>query len=147
MLATLQALLPGLQLASVATALLPDSAPAITAQLLQWCDVAGKTLVITTGGTGFSPRDVTPQATAAVLQRRAPGLVAAMLAASLRATPMAALSCYEAGMRGGTLIINLPGSVKAVKECLGAIASVLPHALALLAQGGGEGAGEGGMRH
>ena len=116
-------------------ALVADDAAAITAALLRWCGESGevaRTLVLTTGGTGFSPRDVTPEATAALLHRRAPGLVAAMLAAGLRSTPMAALSRYEAGVRGETLIINLPGSPKAVRECIAAVGGVLPHALALL---------------
>jgi gephyrin len=89
-------------------------------------------LIVTTGGTGFGPRDTTPEATLPFLARRAPGLVHAMLAASLGHTPMAALSRYEAGMtQGGTLVLNLPGSPKAVRECLAAVARVLPHAIAL----------------
>ena len=132
-LTTLQAHLPALALASRRQAVVADDKEAIAQQLVAWCDADGVTLILTTGGTGFSPRDVTPEATAGVLHRRAPGLVAAMMAASLKATPMAALSRYEAGMRGRCLIINLPGSPKAVKECLAAIAAVLPHALGLLA--------------
>lgn len=116
-----------------AAAVVPDDVDAIQAALRGWCEGPGaRDLVLTTGGTGFSRRDVTPEATAPLLERRAPGLVAAMFAAGLRSTPMAALSRYEAGMRGRTLVINLPGSPKAVRECLAAVGPCLKHALALL---------------
>ena len=140
MVASLAAHLPALAIADPPLRrVVRDDAGVISAQLREWCDgggvggAAAATLIFTTGGTGFAPRDVTPEATAAVLEKPAPGLVAAMMAASLAATPMAALSRYVAGIRGRTLIINLPGSPKAVKECIAAIAPVLPHALALLA--------------
>ena len=119
-----------------ALAIVPDEVGAIQASLRAWCDSEGaRDLVLTTGGTGFSRRDVTPEATAPLLERRAPGLVAAMFAAGLRSTPMAALSRYEAGMRGSTLVINLPGSPKAVRECLEAVGPTLKHAVALLRGG------------
>jgi molybdenum cofactor synthesis domain-containing protein len=89
-------------------------------------------LVLTTGGTGFSPRDVTPEATLAVIERTAPGLAEAMRAASLRVTPHAMLSRAAAGIRRRTLIVNLPGSPKGAVENLGVILPVLPHAVQLL---------------
>lgn len=89
-------------------------------------------LIITTGGTGFGIRDVTPEATIPLLHKQAPGLVHAMLNTGLSHTPMAALSRYAAGTRHRTLIINVPGSVKAVRECLEAVAMVLPHAISLV---------------
>jgi molybdenum cofactor synthesis domain-containing protein len=89
-------------------------------------------LVLTNGGTGISPRDVTPQATLNILDYQVPGLADVMRTASLAKTPMAALSRAVAGVKGRTLIINLPGSPKAVKECLDAILPVLPHAISQL---------------
>jgi molybdenum cofactor synthesis domain-containing protein len=88
--------------------------------------------VLTTGGTGFAPRDVTPEATRDVVERKAPGLVEAMRAASLKITPHAMLSRAVAGIRGTTLIVNLPGSPKAVRENLETLLPALPHAIELL---------------
>jgi molybdopterin adenylyltransferase len=90
-------------------------------------------LIVTTGGTGFALRDVTPEATRAVIEREAPGLAEAMRAETVKKTPTAVLSRAVCGIRAGCLIINLPGSPKAVRECFDAIKTVLPHAVNLLA--------------
>lgn len=113
-------------------AIVPDSQPVIQGTLIVWCDEVGLDLILTTGGTGFAPRDVTPEATRAVIQREAPGLVEAMRAASLEVTPHAMLSRAAAGIRGRTVIVNLPGSPKAVQENLAVIVPALPHGIRLL---------------
>ena len=107
----------------------PDDLQAIRETLIEWADTAGLDVILTTGGTGFSPRDVTPEATAQVLEREAPGLAEAMRAESLKKTPHAMLSRGRAGMRGATLIVNLPGSPRGAVENLDAIAAALPHGL------------------
>lgn len=133
---TIRALIVQLPDATVSTsAIIPDERPQIEATLRAWSDEQRLTLIITTGGTGLAPRDVTPEATRAVLEREAPGIAEAMRAESLRHTPFGMLSRGVAGTRGRTLIINLPGSPKAVKECLEYILPVLPHAINLLIEG------------
>ena len=112
--------------------LVPDDLPTLEDILAAWADSGDVDVILTTGGTGFSPRDVTPEATASVIERPAPGLAEAMRAASLRITPHAMLSRAIAGIRGRTLIINLPGSPKAALENLEVVLPVLPHAVQLL---------------
>ena len=112
--------------------IVPDEGDLISAKIVEWIDKEGIDLILTTGGTGLSPRDVTPEATLAVLDRSAPGFVEVMRAESLKKTAKAMLSRAVAGVRGGSLIINLPGSPRAVRECLEVILPVLPHAIEVL---------------
>jgi molybdenum cofactor synthesis domain-containing protein len=112
--------------------LLPDDETSIREMLISWADSGELDVILTTGGTGFSPRDVTPEATRAVVEREAPGLAEAMRAASLKVTPHAMLSRIVTGIRGKTLIINLPGSPKGAVENLQVVLPVLPHAVQLL---------------
>jgi len=126
----LEAELSGAQVAQVA--LVPDEPDLIAETLRSWADSDDLDLILTTGGTGFAPRDATPEATAAVIERETQGLVHAMLAASLALTPHAMLSRPKAGIRGRTLIVNLPGSPRAACENLRAILPAIPHGLALL---------------
>lgn len=117
----------------ITTHVTPDERMTIQDLLSRWADLDGFDLIITSGGTGISPRDVTPDATLAVLDYQIPGFGELMRAASLKKTPMAALSRAVAGVRGAALIINLPGSPKGARECLEALLPVLPHALEQLA--------------
>jgi len=112
--------------------ILPDEESAICKVLIDWADSSELDIILTTGGTGFSPRDVTPEATRAVIEREAPGLAEAMRAASLKITPHAMLSRIVTGIRRRTLIINLPGSPKGAVENLQVILPVLSHAIQLL---------------
>jgi len=112
--------------------ILPDDLEGIARTLAAWCDAGDLDLLVTTGGTGLSPRDVTPEATLRVLERQAPGIAELMRAEGLRHTPMAALSRAVAGVRGRTLVVNLPGSEKGVRESLGSILPILPHAVETL---------------
>lgn len=120
------------------TLLLPDGVQPLKAQLIRLCDQRRLDLILTTGGTGFAPRDLTPEATLAVAHRVAPGIAEAIRAYSLRITPRAMLSRGIAVIRHKTLIINLPGSPKAVAESLDAVWDTLPHGLRLLRGEGGD---------
>lgn len=115
----------------VRTKIVPDETRDIREALIAWSD-EGLDLVLTTGGTGLSPRDWTPEATRSVIEREAPGLAEAMRRAGAERTPTAVLSRAVAGIRKATLIVNLPGSEKAVRESLAAILPVLPHAIGVL---------------
>ena len=114
------------------TALVPDEPELIQAELIKCADELGIALVLTTGGTGFSPRDITPEATLAVVERLTPGIPEAMRAESMRITPKGCLSRSAAGIRGRTLIINLPGSKKASAENIMAVIDPVAHGLDML---------------
>ena len=110
----------------------PDEKDIIADKLAEWADSGEVDLVVTTGGTGLGPRDVTPEATQSIIQRQVPGISEAMRQTGLKHTPLAMLSRGIAGLRGNCLIVNLPGSTKAVKECLEETAQAIPHALETL---------------
>lgn len=124
------------------TSIIPDEKEQIKAELVRCADDLGIHLVLTTGGTGFSPRDITPDATLEVVERRTPGIPEAMRAESLRITPKGCLSRSEAGIRGRTLIINLPGSEKAARENLMAVINPVEHGLEMLLGSGSADCGE-----
>jgi molybdopterin adenylyltransferase len=109
--------------------IIPDETSAISATLIKWVDEGDINLIFTTGGTGLAPRDVTPEATRAVIEREVPGIVDVMRCIAFSKTPNAILSRAIAGVRGRCLIINLPGSPRAVKEYLEIIMPVIPHAI------------------
>jgi molybdenum cofactor synthesis domain-containing protein len=110
----------------------PDDGDFIAQKLSRWADAPDVDLIITTGGTGLGLRDVTPEACLSILDKEVPGLAEAMRANTLQFTPMAMLSRSVAGIRGNTLIITLPGNLRAVRQCLDVVNPVLPHALELL---------------
>ena len=110
----------------------PDEADVIADKLAQWADDGSVDLILTTGGTGLGPRDVTPEAPLSVVNKLSPGFAEAMRAGTLKVTPFAMLSRAVAGIRGKCLIINLPGSPQAVRECLEAILPTIPHAMGII---------------
>lgn len=129
------AFLPTIGAELVERAMIPDDREQIRERLVHYSDQAGLDLVLTTGGTGIAPRDVTPDVTAAVVDYQVPGIAEAMRVMSVQKTPFGMLSRQVVGVRGGTLIINLPGSPKAVAECLEVLQPVLPHAVDLIRGG------------
>jgi molybdenum cofactor synthesis domain-containing protein len=128
-------ILEGIGIEIVATRLVPDEQDEIARAIVELCE--GADLVLTSGGTGLAPRDVTPEATRSVIDREAPGIAEAMRAETAQFQRLAWLSRAVAGTRGRTLVVNLPGNPKAVRECLGVLTPMLPHALKL--SSGGEG--------
>jgi len=118
----------------VATEIVSDDRDLISAKLREYADRGDVNLILTTGGTGFSPRDNTPEATRAVIEREAPGLAELMRFRSLDETPLASLSRAVSGIRGQTLIVNLPGSTRGAVQNFNAIRSSLPHAIGLLTE-------------
>lgn len=121
--------LPAAEFRVVKYEVIPDEAKTISGKLAEWADGGSVDVIITTGGTGLAPRDVTPEATLSVLDRVVPGLAEVMRVQTFTKTPFSTLSRAVAGVRKRCLIINLPGSPKAVKECLGVILPAIPHAL------------------
>jgi molybdopterin adenylyltransferase len=117
---------------TICSEVVPDDQHGIEIKLIEWCDRGDLDLILSTGGTGFSPRDLAPEATLAVIERQAPGLAEAVRAAGLLQTPHAMLSRAVAGIRGRTLIVNLPGNPRAVRENMQVLLPVLPHAVDLL---------------
>jgi molybdopterin adenylyltransferase len=131
-------ILPSIDARIVNYEIVPDEKELIVKKLIKWVDKDNLDVLITTGGTGLTPRDVTPEATLAVVDRIVPGIAEAMRAESLKKTPMAMLSRAVVGTRGKCLIINLPGSPKAVRECLEVVLPALPHAVETLKGQAGE---------
>ena len=136
--AAIRELMAGLGWEVVSYRLVPDEPEEIKSALIAFADEEKLDLVLTTGGTGLAPRDNTPEATREVITKEVPGLAEAIRSAGLQKTPRAMLSRGIAGIRGQTLIINLPGSPKAVRECLEAVLPALPHGLEILTGRGGE---------
>ena len=136
--ATLVELLKETGASIVASEIVSDDLDPLIDKLRDYADRADVNLIVTTGGTGFSPRDNTPEATRAVIEKEAPGLAEAIRYQTSMLTPMAILSRGVSGIRSGTLIVNLPGSPKGVRESFGVIAPAVSHAIALLAGGDGD---------
>ena len=143
----IEEIVSGLPAEVVSYEIVADEAEMISDKLRDWADSGAIDLVVTTGGTGLGPRDVTPEATLEVVTRLVPGLAEAMRAESLKVTPHGMLSRAVAGIRKGCLIVNLPGSPKAVRECLEVIMPALPHALEILRGEAGECAEERKQNH
>ncbi len=113
-------------------AVVPDEAAVISGKMAEWADAGDMDVIFSTGGTGLSPRDITPEATLSIIDRNVPGLAEAMRAQTYARTQQAMLSRAVSGMRRRTLIVNLPGSPKAVRECLEVILPVIPHAVGIM---------------
>lgn len=124
--------LSSLSSSTVKYEVIPDEVDVIAAKLIEWADEGGVDIILTTGGTGLAQRDVTPEATLSIVDRVVPGLTEAMRVETSKVTPSAILSRAVAGVRGKCLIINLPGSPKAVRECLEVILPVIPHAIEII---------------
>lgn len=118
--------------------MVPDEKEAIASRLREWADEADLALIVTNGGTGLSPRDVTPEATLSVVERLVPGMAEAMRQEGLKHTPMSMISRAVVGVRGRTLIVNLPGSERGVRESLTYLLPVLPHAVEMVRGEGGD---------
>jgi len=124
--------LPSEEFRVVKYEVVPDEVKAISGKLAEWADEGSVDVIITTGGTGLAPRDVTPEATLPILDRVVPGLTEMMRVQTFAKTPFSVLSRAVAGVRKGCLIINLPGSPKAVSECLEVILPAIPHAVQII---------------
>jgi len=124
--------LPAGQFHVVSAEIVPDVQAEIASVLTRWADEEACDLILTTGGTGFSPRDITPEATRAVIEREAPGLALLLVSEGLKKTPFAALSRGIVGIRRGTVIVNLPGSPGGAREGVQALLPILPHAIDVL---------------
>ena len=135
---TIREILSSLDVSIINYDIVPDEKELIAQELISWADENNLDVILTTGGTGLTPRDITPEATLAVVDRIVPGFAEAMRAESLKKTPMAMLSRAVVGTRGKCLIINLPGSPKAVRECLEVVLPALPHAVETLKGQAGE---------
>ena len=133
---TIEEMLPCDRFDVAGRTVVPDGRETVAAELVRLADRGDVDLVLTTGGTGFGPRDVTPEATASVCERMVPGFGELMRLEGFKRTPRAVLSRAVAGIRGRTLVINLPGSPRAVRECLEVILDLLPHAVEMLHGGG-----------
>lgn len=133
---TIKQMLEDSEFEVVEKAVVPDDHHAITEALTRYSDQKGIEIVLTTGGTGLGPRDVTPEATMSVCERMAPGLSEILRSEGYKRAPNAVLSRGVAGLRNSTLIINLPGSPKAVRESLEIILNILPHAVQMMRGGG-----------
>ncbi|HEX3044208.1 MAG TPA: MogA/MoaB family molybdenum cofactor biosynthesis protein [Bacillota bacterium] len=134
----IEELLERIEAKVVSYSVVPDERTVISAKLEEMADEMGVDLILTTGGTGFSPRDITPEATLDVIERQIPGIPEAIRQKSLEVTNRAMLSRAVAGIRKKTIIINLPGSPKGVRECLEVVLPVLPHAIEILKGEAGE---------